>query len=201
MKHHSQCSICEEIFHVKSLSLTEDFKHHIHNHHKNHPKKNPPKLVKLDDKKHKVIMSVEDSFDEQNDKKRDRFHCLKCKKSWSYQSGLELHMKKCHGVDVNEMDLNRRKRKNDLDYKGSQSENDSYINEILDYSDKQQEKLQKMEEENIETRDFENTVDGSAVQKEPNVPSNVPAAQSPSIPEFQPMKRKRKQTMAERQTF
>ena len=79
--------------------------------------------------------------------------------------------------------IQRRKRKNDWDYKGSQSENDSYINEILDYSDKQQEKLQKMEEENIGTRDFENTVDGSAVQKEPNVPSDVPAVQSPSIPE------------------
>merc|ERR1712051_668343 len=105
MKHHSQCSSCEEIFHVKSLSLTEDFKQHIHNHHKNHPKKNPPKLVKLDDKKHKVIMSVEEQ------KVENRFHCLKCKKSWSYQTGLELHMKKCHGVDVKEMDLNRRKRK------------------------------------------------------------------------------------------
>ena len=206
MKHHSQCSSCEEIFHVRGLSLTEDFKNHIHNHHKNHPKKNPPKLVKLDDKKHKVIMSVEDSFDEQNYKKRDRFHCLKCKKSWSYQSGLELHMKKCHGVDVKEMDLNRRKpwlcrrkRKNDLDYKGSQSENDSYINEILDYSDRQQEKLQKMEEENIETS--ENTVDGSATKNKPNLPSDLPAQQSPSIPENQPKKRNRKQTMAERQTF
>ena len=152
-------------------------------------------------------MSVEDSFDEQNDKKRDRFHCLKCKKSWSYQSGLELHMKKCHGVDVKEMDLNRRKpckRKNDLDYKfykGSQSENDSYINEILDYSDRQQEKLQKMEEENIETSDFENTLVGSAIKKKPNVPSDIPATQSPSIPENQPKKRNRKQTMAERQTF
>jgi hypothetical protein len=194
MKHHSQCSSCEEFFHVRSLSLTEDFKDHIHNHHKNHPKKNPPKLVKLDDKKHKVIMS---SFYEKNDKKRDRFHCLKCKKSWSYQSGLELHMKKIHGVDVNEMDLNRRKRKNDLDYIGSQSENDSYINDILDYSDKQQKKLQKMEEENIETSDFENAGDGSAVKKKLNVPTDVPA----TIPETQPKKRNRKQTIAERQTF
>ena len=183
MKHHSQCSSCEENFHVRSLSLTEDFKHHIQNHHKNHPKKYPPKLVKLDNKKHKVIMSIEDSLVEQKDKNRDRFHCLKCKKSWSYQSGLELHMKSRHGVDVREMDLNRRKRKNDWSYKGSQSENDSYKNEILAYSDKQQEKLQKMEEENIE--------------KESNVPTDVPA----TIPETQPKKRNRKQTIAERQTF
>jgi len=81
----------------------------------------------------------------------------------------------------------------------SKLEKESSPKEISAESDKKQE-LKKIEEENVEIWDFENTVD-SSVQKVPNVPNNLPAAQSPSIPENQPKKRNRKQTMAERQTF
>ena len=81
----------------------------------------------------------------------------------------------------------------------SKLEKKSSPKEISAESDKKQ-KWKKMEEENVKIWDFENTVD-SCVQKEPNVPNNLPAVQSPSIPENQPKKRNRKQTMAERQTF
>ena len=81
----------------------------------------------------------------------------------------------------------------------SKLEKESSPKEISAKSDKKQ-KLKKIEEENVEIWDFENTVD-SSVQKEPNLPNNLPAAQSPSIPENQPKKRNRKQTIAERQTF
>ena len=81
----------------------------------------------------------------------------------------------------------------------SKLEKESSPKEISAESDKKQ-KLKKIVEENVEIWDFENTVD-SSVQKESNVPNNLPAAQSLSIPENQPKKRNRKQTMAERQNF
>ena len=114
------------------------------------------------------------------------FKCEICGNGYKSNEGLKTHFSYEH-----EETQSKKLR--------SKLEKESSPKVISAESDKKQD-LQKIEEENIEIWDFENTVDNS-VQKEPNVPNNLPAAQSASIPENQPKKRNRKQTMAERQTF
>ena len=145
--------------------------------------------------KHKKSQSKQLS-QEKKKRKKTAFshHCSICNKTFPYKSYLDRHMSCVHAPNLDKSNFNK-----SLDQKNLELENKIIEEEINIMDSENQPKKQKMEEQ-IETWDFEHSVDAVNVIEEPNDQSHLTAEQISFIPD-DTKKRSRKQNIEERSTF
>ena len=168
------CNICDERFHGKSNNSFRNYKRHMKKH-----TKSPKQLPQGEKKRKKTAFS---------------HHCSICNKNFPYKSYLDRHMSCVHAPNLYKSNVNK-----SLDQKYLELE-DKKIEKEINMDSENQPKKQKMEEQ-IETWDFENSVDAVNVTEEPNDQSHLTAEQISFIPDDTTKKRSRKQNIEERRTF
>ena len=173
------CNICDERFHgyhgkSKSNNSLRNYKRHMEKH-----KKSQSKQLSQEKKKRK--------------KTAFSHHCSICNKTFPYKSYLDRHMSTVHAPNLCKSNVNKSLDQKDLELE------DKIIEEEINMDSENQPKKQKMEEQ-IETWDFEHSVDAVNVIEEPNDQSHLTAEQISFIPD-DTKKRSRKQNIKERRTF
>jgi hypothetical protein len=132
------CNICNERFHGKSNNSFRNYKRHMKKHTKS------PKQLSQGEKKWK--------------KTAFSHHCSICNKNFPYKSYLDRHMSCVHAPNIYKSNVNK-----SLDQKYL----DKIIEKEINVDSENQPKKQKMEEQ-IETWDYENSVDVIDVKEEAN---------------------------------